>query len=73
MNSSIKNILISTILYFIFSYYPCSSMVLSFNYYVFKLTLNTHLFIYYQQPGDAKNPYLAQYSAVTEDSPVRVS
>ena len=29
--------------------------------------------LFYQQSGDAKNPYLAQYSAVTEDSPVRVS
>jgi hypothetical protein len=27
----------------------------------------------YQQSGDAKNPYLAQYSAVAEDSPVNVS
>ena len=26
--------------------------------------------IYYQQQGDAKKPYFAQYSAVIEDSPV---
>ena len=25
---------------------------------------------YYQQSGDAKKPYLAQYSAVCEDTPV---
>ena len=29
---------------------------------------------YYQQPGDAKKPYLAQYSAVvSEDAPVNAS
>jgi hypothetical protein len=28
---------------------------------------------YYQQSGDAKKPYLAQYSAVCEDTPVRES
>ena len=28
---------------------------------------------YYQQPGDTKKPYFAQYSAVCEDAPVRVS
>jgi hypothetical protein len=27
----------------------------------------------YQQPGEAKNPYLEQYSAVLEDSPVIIS
>ena len=32
----------------------------------------THLSIY-QQPGDAKKPYFAQYSAVAEDSPVSIS
>jgi protein-tyrosine phosphatase len=32
---------------------------------------NTHL--YYQQSGDARNPYFAQYSPVCEDAPVRVS
>jgi hypothetical protein len=31
------------------------------------------LFTFYQQSGDAKKPYLAQYSAVADDSPVRVS
>jgi hypothetical protein len=30
-------------------------------------------YIYYQQSGDAKKPYLAQYSAVCEDTPVRES
>ena len=28
---------------------------------------------YYQQSGDAKKPYLAQYSAVCEETPVRES
>ena len=28
---------------------------------------------YYQQSGDAKKPYLVQYSAVCEDTPVRES
>jgi hypothetical protein len=29
---------------------------------------------FYQQPGDAKNPYFAQYSAVvSEDAPVKAS
>ena len=32
-----------------------------------------YLYLLYQQSGDAKKPYLAQYSAVTEDLPVRVS
>jgi hypothetical protein len=27
----------------------------------------------YQQSGDAKKPYLAQYSVVVEDSPVSIS
>jgi hypothetical protein len=27
----------------------------------------------YQQSGDAKNPYFAQYSAVVEDAPVIAS
>ena len=29
--------------------------------------------LFYQQAGDAKKPYLAQYSAVVEDSPVITS
>ena len=36
------------------------------------LTL-TSIYLFYQQSGDAKKPFLAQYSAVTGDSPVRVS
>jgi hypothetical protein len=32
---------------------------------------NTHL--YYQQSGDAINPYFAQYSPVCEDAPVIAS
>ena len=31
------------------------------------------IYLFYQQAGDAKNPYLAQYSAVVEDSPVITS
>ncbi|MCJ7637946.1 MAG: hypothetical protein MUO21_10695 [Nitrososphaeraceae archaeon] len=45
-------------------------------YYVFS-TFNVFVFNYYpfiyQHAGDAKNPYLAQYSAVVEDSPVITS
>ena len=45
-------------------------------YYVFSnfnvFVYNYYLFIY-QHAGDAKNPYLAQYSAVVEDSPVITS
>ena len=43
-------------------------LVISFGPFSF---LNSEIF--YQQPGDAKKPYLAQYSAVAEDSPVNVS
>jgi hypothetical protein len=37
--------------------------------------ISIYLFIYffYQQSGDAKKPYLAQYSVVVEDSPVSIS
>ena len=45
-------------------------------YYVFS-TFNVFVYHYYpfiyQHAGDAKNPYLAQYSAVVEDSPVITS
>jgi hypothetical protein len=45
-------------------------------YYVFS-TFNVFVYNYYpfiyQHAGDAKNPYLAQYSAVVEDSPVITS
>ena len=34
------------------------------------MTIKYIIIFYYQQPGDAKSPYLAQYSAVIEDSPV---
>ncbi|HYY71626.1 MAG TPA: hypothetical protein VE595_04375 [Nitrososphaeraceae archaeon] len=32
----------------------------------------TSIYLFYQQSGDAKKPYFAQYSAVCEDAPVRV-
>ena len=72
MNFNIKHIIQSTIFHFIFSYYPCSSIVLSFNYWKLRVNFNTHL-LFYQQSDDVTKPYLAQYSAVIEDSPVRVS
>lgn len=31
------------------------------------------IYLFYQQSGDAKKPYLAQYSVVVEDSPVSIS
>ena len=43
-------------------------LVISFGPFSF---LNSEIF--YQQPGDAKKPYLEQYSAVVEDSPVSIS
>ena len=36
------------------------------------LSFLTAIYFYYQQPGEAKNPYFAQYSAVVQDTPVRV-
>jgi hypothetical protein len=33
-------------------------------------SINTNNYFTNQQSGDAKKPYLAQYSAVLEDSPV---
>ena len=47
-------------------------MGLNFKYWKLSVNFNTHL-LFYQQSDDVNKPYLAQYSAVTEDSPVRVS
>jgi hypothetical protein len=35
--------------------------------------INLFIYLFYQQSGDAKMPYLAQYSVVVEDSPVSIS
>ena len=57
-----------TIIYGLYPFNRClASFHLSFDMYI----LNGLSFINnYQQSGDTKKPYLAQYSEVVEDSPV---